>query len=578
MTATALALVATFATADTAGATPVAVPEVQLVVKLSGGAAVHASSLLAGLPGSTPRGMIADRYSFQVPEGEVAATLSRLQSAPGVEYASQVRTVHSTALPNDPCYVSSCVATSADTGLPVLVTQSDLNQVNAPGAWAVTTGANAPLVAVLDTGVDGNHPDLIGKVIVGPVICAQDDPTCAGISGPNTDDNGHGTHVTGTIAAATNNGSGVASLGWQTRAETFKVLDSTGSGTTADLATGIYDAVAAGARVINMSLGNDACSVLPQNCGPDPDTQAAVQFALAHNVVVVAAAGNDSSTEATYPAGYPGVLSVASVDGSDNTSTFSEYGAAANISAPGEGIVSTWNNGGYDTLTGTSMSAPHVAAAAALVFAANPALTAAQVTSILRETASPEGGRGIDGGVLNAGHAVQLARSAGPYGGYDIAGADGSVYAFGASPYLGGLTGQALNKPVVAVAGKRDHTGYWMAASDGGIFDFGSAAFYGSTGNVHLNKPIVGMAATPDGGGYWLVASDGGIFDFGDAAFYGSTGNMTLNRPIVGIESTSDGGGYWLVASDGGVFAFGDAPFEGSAAASSVPAPVIGIS
>jgi hypothetical protein len=375
----------------------------------------------------------------------------------------------------------------------------------------------------------------------------------------------------------------VASLGERTSVEVFKVLDGTGSGTTAALATGIYDAVASGARVINMSLGNDACSVDPTNCGPEPDTQAAVEYAQAHNVVVVAAAGNDASTGDTYPASYPGVLAVASVNSADTTSGFSEHGGAANISAPGENIVSTWNTppgvstDALSTLTGTSMATPHVAAAAALVLAVNPSLDATQVTSILRETTSPENGTAINGGVLDVGRAVEAARSGGVYEGYDLAGADGSVYSFGAAPFFGDLTGDRLNKPIVAVADQPAHTGYWLVASDGGVFDFGDARFYGSTGDVRLNQPIVGMAATPDGRGYWLVASDGGVFDFGDARFYGSTGDVRLNQPIVGMAATPDGRGYWLVASDGGVFDFGDARFYGSTGDIRLNQPVVGM-
>jgi hypothetical protein len=162
-----------------------------------------------------------------------------------------------------------------------------------------------------------------------------------------------------------------------------------------------------------------------------------------------------------------------------------------------------------------------------------------------------------------------------PHAGYRLAGADGSIYAFGATN-AGSLTGTQLNRPIVAVASTR-RFGYWLAASDGGIFSFGDAAFYGSTGSIRLNRPVVGIAATPSGHGYWLVASDGGIFSFGDAAFYGSTGSMHLNRPIVGMTASPTGHGYWLVASDGGVFAFGDARFSGSTGSIRLNRPVVGM-
>jgi hypothetical protein len=167
-----------------------------------------------------------------------------------------------------------------------------------------------------------------------------------------------------------------------------------------------------------------------------------------------------------------------------------------------------------------------------------------------------------------------------PGQGYYLYGDDGALTGFGNDSYLnylGDLSVDNLNQPIVGMATTPDDGGYWMVASDGGIFAFGDAAFHGSTGNLHLNKPIVGMAATPDGGGYWLVASDGGIFAFGDAAFYGSTGNLHLNQPIVGMATDPATGGYWLVAADGGIFAF-NAPFLGSTGNLHLNEPIVGMS
>ncbi|HET7489685.1 MAG TPA: S8 family serine peptidase [Acidimicrobiales bacterium] len=159
--------------------------------------------------------------------------------------------------------------------------------------------------------------------------------------------------------------------------------------------------------------------------------------------------------------------------------------------------------------------------------------------------------------------------------GYWLAGAGGSVYAFGDAPFLGSAGSGGLNQPIVATAATPSGNGYWLAARDGGIFAFGDARFFGSTGSIRLNQPIVAMVATPSGGGYWLVAADGGIFAFGDARFSGSTGAMKLNRPIVAMAATPSGNGYWLVASDGGIFAFGDARFFGSTGAIHLNQPVV---
>ncbi|MDQ2753973.1 MAG: S8 family serine peptidase [Actinomycetota bacterium] len=578
-----LALIGPLVAPGVAGASRSAGPPSEIVFRLnSPSAAIHASSILAGLPISAATTAPGDRYQLQVPAANVAATLAQLRADKQVAYAEVPQRVHaSDVTPNDPCFTGCGPITPIveQDGQPlsfVTANQQDLVAVHAPAAWAVTQGSSAITVAVLDSGVDSGHPDLAGKVIVGPNECAHDDPGCAG----NADNLGHGTHVTGTIAAATNNGQGVASLGWNTHVEMFKVLDNTGGGNTADLATAIYDAVASGARIINMSLGNDSCDVAPTNCGIDPDLQSAVNMAISRGVVVVAAAGNDYSNQPTYPADFPGVLSVAATDNNGIIQNFSQYGAAANIAAPGLDVVSTWNDGNYATLTGTSMSSPHVAAAAALVMAVNPSLSGAQISGILQSTARPtSGGDAINGGLLDAGAAVRAATSVRPPApvGYVLAGAAGQAYAFGGAGFHGDMSGVQLNKPVVAVASRPDLGGYWLAASDGGVFTFGSAGFYGSAGSIPLNRPIVGMAPTPDGGGYWLVASDGGVFTYGDAGFYGSTGGRQLNRPIVGMAPTRDGRGYWLVASDGGVFSFGNAAFHGSTGGIRLNRPVVGM-
>ncbi len=161
-------------------------------------------------------------------------------------------------------------------------------------------------------------------------------------------------------------------------------------------------------------------------------------------------------------------------------------------------------------------------------------------------------------------------------GGYDLAAADGGVFALGSPGFYGSEGGKPLTEPIVGTAMTSDGKGYWEVASDGGVFTFGDAHFYGSEGGQRLTKPIVGMAATPDGGGYWLVASDGGIFAFGDAHFHGSEGGQHLNKPIVGMAADTATGGYWEVASDGGIFTF-DAPFAGSLGGIHLTKPIVGM-
>jgi subtilisin family serine protease len=550
--AIAFGLASALTVAIPAQAAPNAAP-LQTVVFQTTSSTVAAESVVAAMSKSAPVAAPQHRYILHVPSDQVASLLARLHADRRVVYASVAQPVHATVTPDDPCYTTGCPAS----GTSGLVMQQYLETIGAPAAWGITHG-DGVTVAVLDTGVDAAHQDLAGKVVAQVPVC--------GCGPSNGDANGHGSHVTGILAADTNNGIGIASLGWGVKVEMYQVLNANGLGDTTDVATAIYDAVAAHVRVISMSLANFSCAADPSQCGPDPDDAAAVEYALAHNVVVVAAAGNDGLNSPTYPASYPGVLSVAATDDSGGVQPFSQWGMAANIATPGSKIVSTWNDGGYAVLSGTSMSTPQVAAAAALMIAHNPTLTGPQITELLESTARPtSGGNPINGGLLDV--PAALAAEAHPphlFNGYDTAGSDGSVYSFGAAVFLGSLRGHALNRPVVGMALRGNGLGYWLDASDGGVFAFGDSGFYGSTGNIRLNQPVVGMAATPDGRGYWLVAADGGVFAFGDAGFHGSTGNIRLNRPVVGMAATPDGRGYWLVAADGGVFAFGDAGFHGS--------------
>jgi hypothetical protein len=319
-----------------------------------------------------------------------------------------------------------------------------------------------------------------------------------------------------------------------------------------------------------------------------------VEYAISRGVVVVAAAGNaqpgqSPSTEPLYPAGYPGVLSVAaSTDqGTVNPANggpaldFSEYGNAANIAAPGIGVLSTWWDGNYAVESGTSFAAPHVAAAAALVLAANPSLSGPQVATILRQTASPltPGGTKIDGGFLNVGAAVEAAVSGNiprTLDGYQLVARNGSVYSSGAAAGEGSID-LPLSHPIVGAAETPDGLGYWLVASDGDVFNFGDARTYRSSAKFYTSEPVVAIAAAPGGKGYWLVTKNGRVVAYGDARFYGSASKYHLTKAIVGIAASSSGHGYWLVAGDGGVFAFGDATFYPAKAGTHVVGPIVGI-
>ncbi len=220
--------------------------------------------------------------------------------------------------------------------------------------------ANAPLVAVVDTGVDYTHPELAGRVILGGDFYNNDDDPM--------DDHGHGTHVSGIIAAEAGNGLGSAGISPTSRILAIKVFGAGGEGTIFDLVQGLYAAADyPDVRVINLSLGTPFGDNALKN---------AIEYAVQKGILVVAAAGNYQRNDPFFPAFYSqnfkGVMAVAANGPGDCRAWFSNYGYWVDISAPGEGIFSTIPGGMYATWSGTSMATPFVAAAAARLLAENP--------------------------------------------------------------------------------------------------------------------------------------------------------------------------------------------------------------
>lgn len=272
---------------------------------------------------------------IEVPDGEMENTLTYLRQQPGVLAAepNYIATAQET-IPNDP-----------DWGL-----QYGLDKIGAPQGWDSSTGASWVTIAIIDTGVDRTHPDLILKTQDGYNVLSPGDAPM--------DDNGHGTHVAGIAAAASNNGLGIAGVSWGAQIMPVKVLNASANGTYANVASGIIWAVDNGAQIINLSLGGSAYSAI---------LESAVNYAYNRGVVLVAASGNAGGSSILYPARYAQVIAVGATDSNNERSLFSNFGNGMELVAPGVSIYSTELGGGYSYRSGTSMAAPFVSGLAAIL-------------------------------------------------------------------------------------------------------------------------------------------------------------------------------------------------------------------
>ncbi|MBL0385952.1 peptidase S8 [Tumebacillus sp. ITR2] len=298
---------------------------------------------------------------MHAPAGQLEAKLAELQADPNVESVEidHVRTIDAT--PNDPSYSS----------------QWHLPKVQAPAAWDITKGSTSRTIAIIDTGVDLNHADLKSKIVPGTDI----------VNGDSTamDDHGHGTHCAGIAAALTNNATNTAGMDWNAKIMPIKVLDSSGSGYDSDIDTGIYWAVDHGANVISMSLGGAAFSQASQD---------AINYAYNKGVIIVAAAGNESTSAKSYPAAYNNVVSVASTTSTDAKSSFSNYGSWVDVAAPGSSILSLRLGGGTTTMSGTSMATPLVAGLMSLTWSKNLTYSNTSVINRVETTSDAISGTG----------------------------------------------------------------------------------------------------------------------------------------------------------------------------------------
>ena len=274
---------------------------------------------------------------------------------------------------------------------PLRPQQWNLDMVESDAAHAAARG-NGAIVAVVDSGVNANHPDLGGRLLGGHDFVDDD--------GSPQDGDGHGTHVTGIVAANDGNGTGVSSVAPGARVLPVRVLDDTGAGDSSDVAAGIDYAVGAGAQVINLSLGSEVPLI-----GASSEFSAAIDRALDRGVVVVAASGNNGLPACEQPSAQGRLLCVGAVDRRGMRSFFSSFGQGLGLVAPGgsgasavtntgEDVLSTWRDGGYEELAGTSQAAPHVAGVAALLV--SKGLRGQAVANRILATAKDAGPAGPD--------------------------------------------------------------------------------------------------------------------------------------------------------------------------------------
>ncbi len=274
----------------------------------------------------------------------------------------------------------STVAASAVND-PLYSQQWGLTKIGAEQAWAITRGAGVT-IAVIDSG-SGPHPDLDANLDPGiNLFGGVNEP-----GAPDVDTQGHGTHVAGIISAVANNGTGVAGVAPESRILPIRVLGPDGRGRSGDVVAGVRMAADMGARVINLSLGGD------QESAPLSE---AITYATSKGSLVIAAAGNDGPTAAPkWPAAFDQTIAVSFVDQSLAPGAKSQVGSYIDIAAPGVGIIST-ALGNYGLSTGSSMAAAYVSGAAALLFSAQPTLTAGQARDILLQSATDIGTPGRD--------------------------------------------------------------------------------------------------------------------------------------------------------------------------------------
>ena len=290
------------------------------------------------------------------------------------------------------------IARRADAPIdPLINLQWHLARIQAPDAWsAVGAGAASVPIAVIDSGIDPNHPEMAGRLLPGWNFLTGNTDTSDGL--------GHGTSVGGVAGAAANNGKGGAGVAWDSPLMPFVVLDSSDHAAYSDIMNAIVLAADRGVRVINVSLGGTT---------PSAGLQWAVDYAWLRGCIVIAAAMNNGSSTPMYPAACDKVIAVGATTQGDQLAGFSNYGSWVDLVAPGEGILTLIRGRCMRTRSGTSFSAPMVAGVAAMVLAARSDLTVQELSDVLLAGCDDLGTVGTDDyfgvGRINASRAVAAA-------------------------------------------------------------------------------------------------------------------------------------------------------------------------
>jgi subtilisin family serine protease len=315
-----------------------------------------------------------------VPKDKVEQTIINTEKEKSVEYAEVDQPVFAQAsTPNDPLYSNQLQV---------------FNAIKASDAWEKYESQKEIVVAIVDSGIDFNHPDFKGNIIKGKNFVND--------KLPPMDINGHGTHVAGLVAATTNNRIGISSLAGNVKIMPIKVFEER-TGYMSTVIQGIKYAVDNGADIINLSLGSY------NNMQALSD---AIDYAISKDVLVVGAAGNDNEEAFVYPAAYSNVLGVASVDTNNlRKAAFSNFGEAIDVSAPGTSIFSTWING-YQSMEGTSMSTGIVSSLGAMIRGNSPFLTGLQTKEVIESSAEPlTSDYNLGNGLINANKALEYIQS-----------------------------------------------------------------------------------------------------------------------------------------------------------------------